>query len=71
MPDLTSLRRSLRRHRRPLAALLAGRAAARASEKADANDDTLGMLYDATKCVGCKACMSARKERCSSASSRW
>lgn len=25
------------------------------------NDEELGMLYDATKCVGCKACMSACK----------
>lgn len=25
------------------------------------NDDELGMLYDATRCVGCKACMSACK----------
>ena len=25
------------------------------------NNDALGMLYDATKCVGCKACMSACK----------
>ncbi len=28
---------------------------------AGANDEELGMLYDATKCVGCKACMSACK----------
>ena len=28
---------------------------------ATANDEELGMLYDATKCVGCKACMSACK----------
>ena len=26
-----------------------------------ANDEELGMLYDATKCVGCKACMSVCK----------
>jgi len=25
------------------------------------NNNELGMLYDATKCVGCKACMSACK----------
>lgn len=44
------------------AALLAGRQA-RASEHAaaDASGETIGMLYDATKCVGCKACMSACK----------
>jgi Fe-S-cluster-containing dehydrogenase component len=28
---------------------------------AGVNDEELGMLYDATKCVGCKACMSACK----------
>jgi Fe-S-cluster-containing dehydrogenase component len=43
------------------AALLAGRCAASASEVRHVNNDTLGMLYDATKCVGCKACMSACK----------
>jgi len=44
------------------AALLAGRQA-RASEhpSAEASGETIGMLYDATKCVGCKACMSACK----------
>ncbi|MDU0458078.1 MAG: hydrogenase 2 operon protein HybA [Geobacteraceae bacterium] len=44
------------------AALLAGRAGAEASESHAVNNDTLGMLYDATKCVGCKACMSACKK---------
>jgi Fe-S-cluster-containing dehydrogenase component len=44
------------------AALLAGRAGAEASELHAVNNDTLGMLYDATKCVGCKACMSACKK---------
>jgi len=44
------------------AALLAGRAGAQASESPQVNNDTLGMLYDATKCVGCKACMSACKK---------
>ncbi len=44
------------------AALLAGRAGAEASESHQVNNDTLGMLYDATKCVGCKACMSACKK---------
>ena len=43
------------------AALLAGRGAANASETHQVNNETIGMLYDATKCVGCKACMSACK----------
>jgi len=43
------------------AALLAGRGAASASETHQVNNETIGMLYDATKCVGCKACMSACK----------
>lgn len=43
------------------AALLAGRVGAEASEDHQINNDTIGMLYDATKCVGCKACMSACK----------
>ena len=43
------------------AALLAGRGGASASEVRHVNNETLGMLYDATKCVGCKACMSACK----------
>ena len=43
------------------AALLAGRGAAQASESRQVNNETIGMLYDATKCVGCKACMSACK----------
>lgn len=42
------------------AALLAGRSAC-ASEGHHINNETIGMLYDATKCVGCKACMSACK----------
>src|SRR5689334_8781405 len=41
-------------------ALLAGRQAS-ASEGHHVNNETTGMLYDATKCVGCKACMSACK----------
>ncbi len=44
------------------AALLAGRGAAQASETHQVNNETIGMLYDATKCVGCKACMSACKQ---------
>lgn len=43
------------------AALLVGRGGATASEEYHVNNETLGMLYDATKCVGCKACMSACK----------
>ncbi|MDD2581575.1 MAG: hydrogenase 2 operon protein HybA [Desulfuromonadaceae bacterium] len=43
------------------AALMVGRGGASASEEHQVNNDTLGMLYDATKCVGCKACMSACK----------
>ncbi|NTV49618.1 MAG: hydrogenase 2 operon protein HybA [Geobacteraceae bacterium] len=43
------------------AALLAGRGRASASEEHSVNNETVGMLYDATKCVGCKACMSACK----------
>jgi Fe-S-cluster-containing dehydrogenase component len=42
------------------AALLAGKSA-RANEGHRINNETLGMLYDATKCVGCKACMAACK----------
>ncbi len=34
---------------------------AAASAPTPANNDELGMLYDATKCVGCKACMAACK----------
>jgi Fe-S-cluster-containing dehydrogenase component len=43
------------------ASLLAGAASATASEVHLVNDEELGMLYDATRCVGCKACMSACK----------
>ena len=43
------------------AGLLAGTSAARGSEGLRVNNDEVGMLYDATKCVGCKACMSACK----------
>jgi len=32
-----------------------------ASEQAGVNNEALGMLYDATMCVGCKACMTACK----------
>jgi Fe-S-cluster-containing dehydrogenase component len=43
------------------ALLLAGTGAVQASEHAKGNDEEFGMLYDATKCVGCKACMAACK----------
>jgi len=39
----------------------AGSCSAQASEGLHINNEELGMLYDATKCVGCKACMSACK----------
>jgi len=43
------------------AGLFACAGAAQAHEGMRINNDELGMLYDATKCVGCKACMSACK----------
>jgi Fe-S-cluster-containing dehydrogenase component len=44
------------------AGVLAGSAVtASANEGLHVNNEELGMLYDATKCVGCKACMSACK----------
>lgn len=44
------------------AALLAGRPSpSAASGKVPVSNETIGMLYDATKCVGCKACMSSCK----------
>jgi Fe-S-cluster-containing dehydrogenase component len=46
------------------AALLIGRGAQATAGTSDGyrvDNDTIGMLYDATKCVGCKACMSACK----------
>jgi len=39
----------------------AGAGSAQAHEGLVINNEELGMLYDATKCVGCKACMSACK----------
>jgi Fe-S-cluster-containing dehydrogenase component len=42
------------------AALLVGRQEASASEHG-ITDDEIGMLYDATRCVGCKACMATCK----------
>jgi Fe-S-cluster-containing dehydrogenase component len=43
------------------AMLAAGAGVAKASEEAPVNNEALGMLYDSTMCVGCKACMAACK----------
>jgi Fe-S-cluster-containing dehydrogenase component len=43
------------------AGILASGAVATASETHHVNNEEIGMLYDATKCVGCKACMAACK----------
>ena len=43
------------------AGLLAGRPCSAARGTRAVNNDELGMLYDATRCVGCKACMAACK----------
>jgi Fe-S-cluster-containing dehydrogenase component len=43
------------------AGLLAMAAPAKASSEQKVNNEEWGMLYDATKCVGCKACMSVCK----------
>jgi len=43
------------------AALLTGSNAVASEGHQKVNNNTMGMLYDATKCVGCKACMSACK----------
>lgn len=43
------------------AGLLTGAATARGSEGPHVNNEEIGMLYDATKCVGCKACMATCK----------
>jgi len=46
--------------------------AAIARERRKASPDAVGMLYDATKCVGCKACVVAcKKENKLSADTRW
>ncbi len=42
-------------------AFLASIGTSQASEAPHVNNDELGMLYDATRCVGCKACMAACK----------
>lgn len=43
------------------ATLLASSVPAMGSEMGGVNNDALGMLYDATMCVGCKACMASCK----------
>ncbi len=43
------------------AALVAGNSAHASNKEPSSNGSTLAMLYDATRCVGCKACMSACK----------
>lgn len=43
------------------AGLLSGKPGEAAQEVRAVNNNELGMLYDATRCVGCKACMSACK----------
>ena len=43
------------------AGLLASVAPAAASSAPHVNNEEMGMLYDATKCVGCKACMATCK----------
>lgn len=43
------------------ATLLNGRAMAAVRPARPVNNEELGMLYDATRCVGCKACMTACK----------
>ncbi len=43
------------------AGLLGTTAPADASESPRVNNEEVGMLYDATRCVGCKACMAACK----------
>ena len=44
------------------AATVAGAAPAHARERRVAPEDAVGMLYDTTKCIGCKACVVACKE---------
>ncbi len=44
------------------AATLAKASPVQAREKKEAPPDAVGMLYDTTRCVGCKACVSACKE---------
>lgn len=41
--------------------VVSGAAVSSANEGLKVNNEELGMLYDATKCVGCKGCMSACK----------
>ena len=44
------------------AAAVLGPAKARARERKVAGPDDVGMLFDSTRCVGCRACMSACRE---------
>lgn len=44
------------------ATLLVGKKAEASQVQHEINDNTLGMLYDAVRCVGCKACMVACKQ---------
>jgi Fe-S-cluster-containing dehydrogenase component len=54
------------------AAMTALPTAAIARERKKASPDAVGMLYDATKCVGCKACVVAcKKENKLQADTRW
>ena len=39
--------------------MLAGARSAHAREPRDRSPEALGILYDATVCIGCKACVSA------------
>jgi len=43
------------------ALVAAGAATASAEHEAPVNNEALGMLYDSTRCVGCKACMASCK----------
>ena len=54
------------------AAMTAVPTVAIARERKKASPDAVGMLYDATKCVGCKACVVAcKKENKLTADTRW
>ena len=57
----------MRTDRRTLLKGIAGAAAvsatpALARERKTAREDAVGLLYDATKCIGCKTCVVACKE---------
>ena len=62
-------RETLKRIGAGAAALIGAKPAAEASSsrpRKEAPDDAVGMLYDATRCIGCKACVAA----CSEANNR-